>query len=227
MALGKIPRNELILNRSGLIVGELHKVQNAIGTGYLSAFPFGFFSVKLLNGQDIWAPWYVIHKIMAGLLDQYIFLQSQLALEMVIDEANFFHTWVEGVVAQYGIGHWINMLNVEFGGMEEVLYNLYGVTKDPNHASLAARFVKPSFYDPLVQNTDQLGGIHANTHLAQANGMAAAFEVAQNTSQQHAVANFFRFLTAQHSYATGGSNDHEYWTAPNTIGDALQVTDGL
>ena len=61
----------------------------------------------------------------------------------------------------------------------------------------------------------------------QANGMAAAYEVAQNSSQQHAVANFFRFLTARHSYSTGGSNDHEYWTAPDTIGDALQASDGM
>lgn len=111
-----------------------------------------------------------IHKIMAGLLDQYTFLRNQQALQMVINEADFFHIWVEDVVAQYGIDRWISMLDVEFGGMEEVLYHLYGVTQNRNHASLAARFVKPAFYDPLVQNKDRLGGIHANTHLAQVRG---------------------------------------------------------
>lgn len=61
----------------------------------------------------------------------------------------------------------------------------------------------------------------------QANGMAAAYEIAQNTDQQHAVANFFRFVTSAHSFSTGGSNDHEFWQAADTMGDSLQASHDL
>ena len=71
-----------------------------------------------------------IHKLMAGLLDHYNFLGSKLALEMVVDEAGFFQEYVEDVLAKEGKDHWIQMLEVEFGGMEEVLFNLYQATQD-------------------------------------------------------------------------------------------------
>ena len=74
-----------------------------------------------------------IHKIMAGLLDHYLFMAHPLALQMVIDEADFFYRWVDSIIATQGKPHWIKMLNNEFGGMSEVLYNLYGVTNSTKH----------------------------------------------------------------------------------------------
>ena len=74
-----------------------------------------------------------IHKIMAGLLDTYLFMSDDLALQMVIDEAKFFQAWIEGVIESKGYDHWVTMLDVEFGGMAEVLYNLYSTTNDTNH----------------------------------------------------------------------------------------------
>ena len=74
-----------------------------------------------------------IHKIMAGLLDQYIFRESALALTMVTDSADFWYHWVENQIAAQGLPHWVLMLDNEFGGMAEVLYNLYFYTKDSRH----------------------------------------------------------------------------------------------
>lgn len=75
-----------------------------------------------------------IHKIMAGLLDQFLFTGNDLALHMVTDMAAYFVKRVDHTIEVNGTQHWHNMLNNEFGGMSEVLYNLYDITKDREHA---------------------------------------------------------------------------------------------
>ena len=75
---------------------------------------------------------------MAGLLDQYVFTGNQLALEMVIAEAAWVEGYVNNVVAVNGSAHWLEMLNNEFGGMSEVLVNLYGVSDNPRHLRSSA-----------------------------------------------------------------------------------------
>eukprot|EP00884_Botryococcus_braunii_P007107 jgi/Botrbrau1/16398/Bobra.0387s0008.1 len=123
--LGNHTGQQEVLSRSVLIVQELKKVQDALGGGYLSAFPFEHF-LRLRNLVGVWAPFYVIHKVMAGLLDQYLFLGNPLALQMVQDEAGTScgtSTTVVGGPTEHSTG--TNMLNNEFGGMNEVLINLY------------------------------------------------------------------------------------------------------
>ena len=72
-----------------------------------------------------------IHKIMAGLLDLYTFTGNHEALDMAHSEALYFDKYTENILAVMGRDHWLAMLNVEFGGMQEVLANLYTVTGDP------------------------------------------------------------------------------------------------
>lgn len=209
-----------IASRSSFIIAELKKVQDNLGGGYLSAFPTEHFD-RLQNLQPVWAPYYVIHKIMAGLLDHHTFAHNQVALQMVVDMAAYFGVRVDNTLQVNGTDHWHEMLNNEFGGMSEVLHNLYGVTKDKAHLRLAGLFVKPSFYEPLVALQDPLPGLHANTHLAQVNGFAAQYEVTGDKDALTAVQHFFDVITHHHSYATGGSNDGEFWGPADQVADAI------
>lgn len=70
---------------------------------------------------------------MAGLLDAYTFLGNDLALSMVKAEAEYFMRYYDNVIAVNGTEHWLLMLETEFGGMNEVLFNLYDITGDPEH----------------------------------------------------------------------------------------------
>lgn len=70
---------------------------------------------------------------MAGLLDQYLFTDNTVALDTLTDTADFWVSWVDTVVAQDGIEHWYAMLDNEFGGMAEVMYNLHAITGDAGH----------------------------------------------------------------------------------------------
>jgi hypothetical protein len=70
---------------------------------------------------------------MAGLLDAYLFMGNSNALGMAYLEAQFFTAYIDRIIATKGLGHWHAMLENEFGGMNEVLFNLYDVTLDPEH----------------------------------------------------------------------------------------------
>ena len=66
------------------------------------------------------------------------------------------------------------LLNVEFGGMNEVLYNVYAITGDPKHLELAHRFDHRAILDPLASGRDLLR-LHANTQIE--SGCARRYEL--------------------------------------------------
>ena len=100
--------------------------------GYLSAYPESFFD-RLDAGKHVWAPYYTIHKIMAGLLDAYQHCGNQQALD---DPAKRMAGWsnlprsADSFHAQMQAP-----LQNEHGGMNEVLADLYAVTGDPRTSS--------------------------------------------------------------------------------------------
>ena len=109
------------------IVAELAKCQKALGKGgYLSAFPESFFD-RLEKGQPVWAPWYTLHKIMAGLLDMYTYCGDRQALKVLEGMA----AWAKTRTDRLSDQQMAAVLNTEFGGSNEVFYNLYAVSGDP------------------------------------------------------------------------------------------------
>jgi DUF1680 family protein len=69
------------------------------------------------------------------------------------------------------------VLTVEFGGMSEVLHDLYGVTDDPQHLALAHKFDQAAFLGPLALEHDHLSGLHANTQIPKICGAARRYEL--------------------------------------------------
>lgn len=208
-------------DRGKLVVNELRKVQAAIGTGYLSAFPVSHFD-RLEALQGVWAPYYVIHKIMAGFLDQHQLAGAEGALDAVQWMADYFCGRVRRVLEANGTDVWHQILEVEFGGMNEVLYNLHSITGNASHAECARRFDKPAFLQPLLDGRDPMPGLHANTHLAQVQGFAARYEHLGDPQGLLAVRNFFNLMLQHHTFSTGGSNWYEHWGEEDRLGDALQ-----
>ncbi|KAL4441795.1 hypothetical protein ABPG77_003711 [Micractinium sp. CCAP 211/92] len=208
-------------DRGKLVVAELRKVQAAIGTGYLSAFPASHFD-RLEALQAVWAPYYVIHKIMAGFLDQHQLAGTEGALQAVEWMADYFCGRVRRVREANGTDVWNQILENEFGGMNEVLYNLYSVTGNSSYAECARWFDKPSFLQPLLEGKDPMPGLHANTHLAQVQGFAARYEHLGDPQGLLAARHFFDLMVQHHTFSTGGSNWYEHWGPEDRLGDALK-----
>ncbi len=141
------------LKRNGdLMVAELAKCQAQQKNGYLSAFPQELFD-RLRDGVGVWAPFYTIHKVMAGHLDMYTLAGNEQALDTVEKMARWVRSWSDPLSEQ----QMQRVLLVEYGGMGEVLANLYGVTGKREYLGLAQRFDKKGFlWDPRWGKSDEL-----------------------------------------------------------------------
>src|SRR5581483_289897 len=82
------------------------------------------------------------------------------------------------------------VLEREYGGMNEVLYNLAGVTTDPRWLELARRFDNQRLIAPLAAGQDSLQGLHVNTTIPQVIGSARGFELTGDP-RLRAAASFF------------------------------------
>ena len=73
--------NDLLRSRGDAMVSALAACQKANGNGYVSAFPTALFD-KLARDEKVWAPFYTLHKIFAGLLDMYVQTGNEDALHV-------------------------------------------------------------------------------------------------------------------------------------------------
>eukprot|EP00249_Psilotum_nudum_P006618 c19938_g1_i1 orf=460-3195(+) len=216
--------NEILHKKMNAVVAALYECQQALGTGYLSAFPSEFFD-RFEQIQPVWAPYYTIHKIMAGLLDQYTFAGNNRTLTMAVNMASYFYKRVMRVIRIYTIErHWLS-LNEETGGMNDVLYRLYTLTGDRRHLRLAHLFDKPCFLGILAVQADSLSGFHANTHIPVVVGAQMRYEITSEKTYKDLGTFFMDTINSSHSYATGGTSESEFWTDPHRLGDTISTTE--
>jgi DUF1680 family protein len=197
--------------RTDYLVGELAKCQAAspaagFNTGYLSAYPESYID-QLIAGQSVWAPWYTLHKIMAGLLDAYQHCGNSQALAVLTNMAD----WAQFRLDQLTSSQIQSMLNTEYGGMNEVLANLYAVTGNTNYLRIAADFNQQSLFTPLSQDLDVLDGLHANTQIPKMTGAAREYELTGVASYGEIARFFWSRVANYRSYVIGGNSDSEYF----------------
>jgi len=174
--------------------------------GYLSAFPESFID-RIEQRKEVWAPWYTLHKIMAGLLDAHQLAGNAQALDVLVKMAG----WVQFRVDRLTPGQMQASLQTEFGGMNEVLANLYGVTGDPEHLKLAQAFNQAKVLDPLAHGRDELDGLHANTQIPKIIGAARQFELTGDPRYRDIARNFWTDVALHRSYVIGGDSDREHF----------------
>jgi DUF1680 family protein len=198
--------DEAVRRRGNLMVAELAKCQSALGSGYLSAFPEELFD-RLRDGKQVWAPWYTLHKIMAGMLDMHVYCGNAQALEVVKGMAAWAGRWVRPL----GEAQMARVLEREYGGMNEVLYSLSAVTGDEAHRELAHQFDHQRIFAPLAAGRDELKGLHANTTIPKILGAARRYELTGEPRYREIAEYFWREVTARRAYCTGGSSNGESW----------------
>jgi DUF1680 family protein len=209
------------LKKNGdLVVAELAKCQKGLNDGgYLSAFPVEFFD-RLRNRERVWAPFYTIHKIIAGNLDMYVHTGNEQALEVAEKMAG----WTAGYTGSLSYDHMQRILGTEYGGMGEVLSNLYAVTGKEYYLRVAQRFDKKWFFDPLAAHRDELKGLHVNTHIPQVIAAARYYELTGDHYYRDIAEYFWDEVVSERSYCTGGTSNHESWnTDPGKLAAELST----
>lgn len=213
--------------RADYIVAELKQVQDRHGDGYLSALEGGRRAFGELARGEIrsapfdlngeWSPWYTLHKTYAGLRDAYRYTGNTTALELETK----FAEWAEGILSDLDDAQVQHQLNTEFGGMNEVLIDLYADTGDQRWLDLSYKFEHRAFIQPLQRHQDNLAGNHGNTQVPKLVGSADRFVYAGVAGDLVAAGFFWDRVVQHHSFATGGHGKDEYFGPPDQLNDRI------
>jgi DUF1680 family protein len=167
--------------------------------------------VDSLAGKEFaGVPWYTTHKVMAGLRDAYLHRGSKPALEVWVK----FSDWVMEAGKNVPEDRFEKMLDREHGGMNEVFADLFEITRNQHHFSLALRFSHRALLDPLSKGIDKLDGLHANTQIPKVVGFARMYQAGGDLwCDRHgdAARFFWDTVVKQRSFATGGHGDGEHF----------------
>jgi DUF1680 family protein len=187
------------------------------GTGFISAYPPDQF-IMLEKGatygtQDtqIWAPYYTLHKILAGLLDSYEVAGNKKALDIASGMGAWAYTRLKALPPETRISMWNRYIAGEYGGMNEVMARLFRLTGDKRFIDGAKLFDNTNFFfgnaahdHGLAKNVDTIRGKHANQHIPQITG---ALETFRNTSElpyYQIATNFWDIVNRSYMYSIGG-----------------------
>ena len=213
--------------RADYIVSELKAVQDKQGDGYVFALLNGKKNFDDVSNGDIrssgfdlngmWSPWYVLHKTYAGLRDAYRYTGNRTALDVEIRAAR----WAESILLKLNDAQTQKMLNTEFGGMNEVLADLYADTGDRRWLDLSYHFEFRQVVDPWKEHEDDLNGLHGNATIPKAIGSFVRFLYTGNLDDGFASAFFWDRVAKHHSFATGGDGKDEYFREADHLSNII------
>ena len=187
------------------------------GVGFISGYPPDQF-IMLEKGatygtQDtqIWAPYYTLHKILAGLLDSYEVAGNEKALEIAKGMGAWTHARLKALPDETRIKMWSTYIAGEYGGMNEVMARLFRLTGDKRFLECAKLFDNTNFFygnanreHGLARNVDTIRGRHANQHIPQITGALETFRNTQEMPYYLIATNFWEIVNHSYMYSIGG-----------------------
>ncbi len=222
-------RDKELADRLDYIIDSLKECQDALGTGFI----FGA-TIKDKNNLELqfdnveknqtnimeqaWVPWYTMHKILAGVIDVYKFTGNETALEV----AKGLGTWVFNRTQTWSSSTHRTVLNIEYGGMNDCLYELYAVTGDDTFAAAAHAFDEDTLFEAVkTGRKDVLTNRHANTTIPKfigalnryvaTHGKTINGEVVDASAYLEYAQIFFDMVLERHSYITGDNSEWEHF----------------
>ena len=182
--------------------------------GYLAAIPESHYTqLETGDTKGTWVPWYSMHKILAGLVSVYEFTENKQALEV----ASKLGDWVYSHTSKWTAETQKTVLNIEYGGMNDALYDLYKYTKSENHLSAAHSFDEITLFEPLYSGEDILNGKHANTTIPKIKGALNRYLVTGEDYYLQVAKNFWDIVINNHTYITGGNSEWEHFGEPKIL----------
>jgi DUF1680 family protein len=187
------------------------------GKGFISAYPPDQFIMlekgATYGGSDaqIWAPYYTLHKILAGLMDVYEVSGNEQALETVKGMGDWVYARLSQVPKETLISMWNRYIAGEFGGMNEAMARLHRITGEPRYLEVAKLFdnIKLFYGDAehshgLAKNVDMFRGLHANQHIPQIIGALEIYRDSDAPEYYRIADNFWDMATNDYMYSIGG-----------------------
>ena len=213
------------------------------GYGYMNAIPPQHCVLiemyRPYNNEDwVWAPYYTVHKQLAGLIDIASIIDDKAISEKALIIARDMGLWVwnrlhyrtyvkkDGTQAERRErpGNRYEMWNMyiagEVGGMAESLARLSMMVTDKEQSErlleAATCFDSPAFFDPLARHIDAIRTRHANQHIPMITGALKCYEAGADTYYYHIAQNFWHTIQGRYRYAMGGVGNGEMFRLPYT-----------
>ena len=228
-----------IYNRLNYMLAELHRAQQAVGTGFIGGTPGSLQLWKEIKAGNIraggfdlngkWVPLYNIHKTYAGLRDAYLYAGSDLARQMLIALTD----WMIDITAGLTDQQMQDMLRSEHGGLNETFADVAEITGDKKYLELARRFSHKVILDPLIKDEDRLTGMHANTQIPKVIGYKRIADLAQDDKDwnhasewDHAARFFWNTVVNHRSVCIGGNSVREHFHPADNFTSMLNDVQG-
>ena len=205
---------KLLEEKADVIVSGLLACQKKVGNGFLSAatiqdpdnIEIQFDSLEGKAQAQNWVPWYALHKVLQGLIDLWIYSDTKGAKECALDLAE----WVSDRALSWSDEIRKQVLSVEYGGVNDSLYQLYRLTGNEKYKKAAGKFDEPELYSELLSFKNRLRGVHANATIPKLIGYLAGREE-DNDEKVKTAKRFWDLVVSKHTYATGGIGDMEHF----------------
>lgn len=222
---------------------EYKKHPELYGYGYINAIPAQHCALiemyRAYNNSDwVWAPYYSVHKQLAGLIDITTYFDDKEICDKALLIAKDMGLWVwnrmhyRTYVKQDGTQDerrakpgnryemWDMYIAGEVGGMSESLARLSEMVSNPDEKAklleAANCFDAPKFYDPLSKNIDDIRTRHANQHIPMIIGALRSYKSNQKPYYYNLAENFWRLVQGRYMYAMGGVGNGEMFRQPYT-----------
>ena len=219
----RLTDDQRLRERVEYMVDELKECQDKRGDGSLVAFPY----VKELEAaikagdteliRTYWAPFYTIHKELAGLKDAWVLCGDETAREVMVGLAD----WCGQLVKDLTDEQREKFLDREHGGMPEVLADVYAITGEKRFLEYARMYSHHHVLDPLAKGNDTLTGMHANTQVPKFTGFERIYELAGDAEYGAAARNFWKTVVGERTWANGGNSIHEHFPKPENMGEQI------
>jgi len=198
------------------------------GIGYIGGFPnsnklWSTFKKGDFNiYNSAWAPFYNLHKMYAGLRDAWLYGDNEQAKKLFLT----FCDWGIDITADLSNEQMQSILNMEYGGMNEIFADAYQITRDEKYLVAAKRYSQNILLDPLAKGIDNLDNKHANTQIPKFIGFTRIAELSGDTKYANAGRFSWETITGNRSLAFGGNSRREHFPSVASCSDYTNDVDG-
>ena len=199
------------------------------GEGFISAYSPDQFALleQYTPYATIWAPYYTLHKLLAGFIDSYNYAGNEEGLEIAEDLGTWVYERLSNCTTEeQRTQMWSMYIAGEYGGMNESLARLYEITGEEKYLEAAKMFDNKDFFDGLANNEDTIQGRHANQHIPQIVGAMHEYAATGDVKYYNIAKNFWDMVTTRYAYSIGGVGTGERFKDPYQQGNNILGNDG-
>lgn len=220
----KVTGDKELKEKSQTLIAGLEECQKKLGTGFL-------FGAKVEDKEDVekqfdilegkkkgetWVPWYNMHKVLAGLVDTYKYTGNETAF-LVAEKLG---DWIYARVSKWDLKTNQKVLETEYGGMNDCLYELYSYSHNKHHLEAAQKFDEKALFLMAAKGEKNcLDGKHANTQIPKFIGAIKRYNVLKQLGEAKQedeayladAEKFFEMVVKRHSFVTGGISVMEHF----------------